>query len=248
MYNNETVEVDFLNKKIMVFGAHPDDSEIGMGGTIKKYTKQNYEVILVDLTLGEMSSNGNSELRREESDNASLLLGVKQRINLGFKDRNISDSIKNIETIAEVIRKYQPISVYYPSSIDPHPDHVKASNIIYEAIFHAKLIKFESLSLPWKVQNQFTYSINDNSSSDFYIDISAEFEDKIKALKCYKSQFGASENQNLTRLNTGFLEYIEASNKQMGYLSGVNYAEGFKKIGPLIIKNIGLWETINNGL
>ncbi len=78
-----------MGKRLLVFGAHPDDCEIGMGGTIHKMAKEGYEIIIIDLTRGEMSSNGNVFLRQKESEAARKIMGASIRINLGFEDRNI---------------------------------------------------------------------------------------------------------------------------------------------------------------
>jgi len=228
----------------MVFGAHPDDSEIGMGGTIKKYAESNYKIVMIDLTKGEMSSNGNIEQREIEAQNAQLILDVSSRINLDFEDRNIVKNIKNIEKVSDVIRKYKPTTVFYPSEVDSHPDHRAASILIEESIFHAKLSKFVSSFEAYQVPKQFKYAINESSSSDFYVDISDQFVDKMRALQCYESQFIIHEEGKSTRLNKGFIDYIEATNRQSGYRCGVKFAEGFQNAKVNVIRDISQWEAL----
>ncbi len=98
---------------LMVFGAHPDDIEIGISGTVAKYTSKNKNVILVDLTIGEMGTNGNTEIRKTESQNAAKILNVSERLNLYMEDRFIELSKKNISKIVEIIRKYRPDVIMY---------------------------------------------------------------------------------------------------------------------------------------
>ena len=232
-----------MSRNVLVFGAHPDDAEIGMGGTIIKLAKSGYDVVLLDLTRGEMSSNGDIHTRKSEADASGQILRISERYNFNLPDRNIECSLKTIECVSAVIRRYDPIMIFYPSSVDPHPDHVAASELIDKSIFHAKLRKFESDHAPVVIKKCYTYSINGDSSSDIYIDISDEYDDKNRALLCYESQFGNENPESKTRLNQGFLEYISARDRQNGYVSGVKYAECFQEKQKNAIKNIAMWEA-----
>ena len=234
-----------MKKKILIFGAHPDDCEIGMGGTIKKLSNNGSNITIIDLTQGEMSSNGNIFLRQKESEAASLILGIKERINLKLPDRNIENSKSNVERIANVIRKHKPDIVYLPSSIDTHPDHVSASLVIQESIFHAKLRKFVSEFDPVDVKNSYMYHINTTSDSDFFVDITNEMSDKVRSLNCYKSQFDNQANES-TRLTNGFLKQVESNNNVLGYKCGTQFAEGFITIKPILLRNISSMEAILN--
>lgn len=233
-----------MGKKILVFGAHPDDCEIGMGGTIHKMSNDGCEIVIVDLTQGEMSSNGDIFSRQRESENSRKILGVKLRVNLNLEDRNIVKNKRSVELVANVIRQTRPDFVFYPNSIDSHPDHVVASDLIQEAIFHSKLKRFASEYKPFHVKHSFKYHINDITSSDFFVDISDDFAKKIEALEAYESQFMARTESESTRLNAGFLEYIESVNKSSGYRCGVIYAEGFIKVEPITLKTFNAWEAM----
>lgn len=138
--------------------------------------------------------------------------------------------------ITNVIREYRPDLLFYPSSVDSHPDHVAASELINESIFHAKLKRFESIYPPFHVTNSYKYHINDITTSDFFVDISEEYEIKMKALEAYSSQFASKSLFEKTRLNNGFLSYLESVNRSSGFKCGVDYAEGFIKSGPIVIK------------
>lgn len=235
-----------MNKNILVFGAHPDDCEIGMGGTIRKLVNLGYKVIVVDLTQGEMSTNGNIFLRQRESENSGKILGIDKRHNLRMQDRNITRDIRSVEVIAKCIRMHNPGLVFYPSPNDPHPDHVAASKLIEEAIFHAKLSKFDCGYDPVQVKKSFMYHINEQINPDMYIDISDEFSEKMSALKSYKSQFDTDISREKTRLNEGFLNYITSLNFINGYKAGCNYAECFTAVKPITIHSSAALEAIIN--
>ncbi len=232
---------------ILVFAAHPDDCEIGMGGTIRKLANYNYKILVVDLTRGEMSSNGNVFRRQKESDIASKILGVNKRVNMDFSDRGITSSKSNIEKCSDLIRRYKPSVVFYPSSEDVHPDHVAASLLIRESIFHAKLSKFISGHEPHLVTNTFEYNINNDAGNDFYVDITETFEEKVKALSAYESQFISNSASIETRLTNSYIDYIEARDRVNGYSNGTKYAEGFKRNRRQLICSKEGWEGMLNG-
>lgn len=236
-----------MNKKILVFGVHPDDAEIGMGGTIRKYVESGFDVVIADLTEGEMSSNGTPEGRREEASKAGAVLGVTKRMNLKIPDRCVQVNHENLIKIADAIRLIKPSRIYFPYSDDPHPDHVNGSRLIQEGIFQAKLVKSVSDLPPFKASGALQYAINSRTSADILIDITNEFPVKMAALRAYHSQFGRKVGVQETRLNSGFLDYIEALNRELGYLSGVGYAEGFYRTEPIRVKNLKHWEASTHG-
>ncbi len=231
--------------KILVFAAHPDDCEIGMGGTIKKMSEKNHNIVVVDLTQGEMSSNGNIFKRQSEADNASKILGIQNRENLMLPDRNIVGHIENIKKIADVIRKHKPNIVFYPNYEDNHPDHKACSRLVKEGIFHSKLKKYQSEYDAFTVKKSYRYQINGSAQFDYYIDVSDTYEYKIKALKAYSSQFDLQDQNSKTRLNSGFITYLESRNRVCGFECGVEYAEGFITDSPLIFDTIDKWEAVS---
>lgn len=230
--------------KVLIFAAHPDDCEIGMGGSIKKMTASNYDVTVIDLTQGEMSSNGNILQRQKEARLASQMLGIKNRKNLLLADRNIEGHLENIKKIANEIRLYRPDIIFYPNHEDKHPDHRACSALIKESIFHAKLQKFTSIYDAFSVKKSFRYQINGRADFDYFIDITDTYEDKFLALKAYESQFNRMGNESNTRLNSGFLSYLESINRMYGFECGVEYAEGFITDTPLVFDTVENLEAI----
>ncbi len=221
---------------ILIFGAHPDDAEIGMGATIYKHTKAGQRVGICDLTHAEMSSNGTVESRRLEADQASAILGLAVRSNLGLPDRGLFMNAETIQLITSEIRKYRPRIVFAPYWLDRHPDHIMCSKLVDEAVFNAKLRNYKLDEAPVKVDKMYYYYINDHYEPQLIVDVSEEYTVKMKALIAYKTQFeavNASADYVPTPINQGFLERIESQGKLLGQRVGCTYAEGFASKSPV---------------
>jgi bacillithiol biosynthesis deacetylase BshB1 len=131
-----------MNLDALVFAAHPDDAELGMGGTIAKFTKSNLKVGLVDFTLGEMSTRGNSDIRKQEADKAAKILKTSIRENLMIPDGDIQLTNEYVKKIVPLIRRHRPKVIFAPYFNDRHPDHISASNLIKKAFFVSGLKKY----------------------------------------------------------------------------------------------------------
>ena len=216
---------------ILAFGVHPDDIEIGIGGLISSEVMKGARVVMVDLTLGEMSSNGTPEVRRAESLQAALVMGVQERINLEMRDRGITIDSDHIRKITTIIRSYKPARVFYPYKLDRHPDHGLGASLIHEALWSSGLIKYECGGLkPHRPECAYMYFINDVAEVTVTYDISDAFEKKMNALRCHATQFERRGSENATYLNEGFLEVIRARDRYYGFLAGTVYAECLKSI------------------
>src|SRR5580765_777811 len=137
---------------LLVFGPHPDDLEIGLGGTIARYAALNLRVGLCDLTTGELGSNGTPEERVAEGDAARAALGAVWRENLRWPDRRIGKDPAHIEQAVAVIRRHRPRAIAAPYWIDRHPDHGAASSVVTEAAFNAGLGRYQADGDPWKTE------------------------------------------------------------------------------------------------
>ena len=124
---------------VMAFGAHPDDVEISCGGTVIKLCDAGRKVVVVDMVRGELGTRGSAEIRQQEADVSSQILGIHARENLQLEDGDIHISAEAKRKVAEVVRKWRPEAVFLPYWNDRHPDHYNASNLIYEGIFLAGL-------------------------------------------------------------------------------------------------------------
>jgi bacillithiol biosynthesis deacetylase BshB1 len=219
---------------ILVFAAHPDDAELSMGGTIASFTARRKKVGIVDLTMGEMSTRGNTKIRAEETAIATKILKLQVRENLGLKDGGINLTSAAIKKVVAEIRKYKPEIVFAPYCNDRHPDHIDLSNLVKRAVFSAGLKKFKTAALgktqfPYRPKKIFYYMQTYLFNPSFIVDISDYFNIKMKAVKAFESQFHNSKlKEEETFINTPeFLEYIESRAKFYGFQIGKKYGEPF---------------------
>ncbi|OZI11758.1 bacillithiol biosynthesis deacetylase BshB1 [Bacillaceae bacterium SAS-127] len=224
---------------ILAFGAHADDIEIGMAGTIAKYAAQGKKIVFCELTEADLSSNGTVETRHQEAKEAAEILGVNTRVNLGLPDRGLFVTDEAIREIAEVIRRFRPKVIFAPYEKDRHPDHGQCSRLVQEAVFSAGIRKYTTANdLPaHKVNHVYFYMINGFHTPDFCVDMSNYIEAKKRSLLAYRSQFQLGEGAVETPLTNGYIEAVEARERMMGKEVGVPYAEGFKVLKPLLLEN-----------
>jgi len=221
---------------LLVFGPHPDDIEIGIGGTVAKHAAMGLRVGLCDLTAGEMGSNGTVEERLAEAENARRVLGAAWRVNLRWPDRAIGSTPEQALAATELVRRVRPAAVAIPYWSDRHPDHVVASKVITDAVFNAGLRRFQAAGEPWKPELTSYYFINESAEPSFVIDVTAQYEIKRRALACHKSQFmPPSADAVHTRLTSPrFMTLIESRDAQFGVRAGVDFAEGFIVREPVL--------------
>ena len=239
-----TMKSEHIN--ILAVGAHPDDVEIGMGGTLAKYGNKGFTTAIVNLTKAELSSNGSVEERQREAENAAEVLKVSKRIQLSFPDRQLQQNKEDaIKALVEIIREYQPEIIFAPYYKDRHPDHGHCGEIVKEAVFSAGIRKFlpDSQYKAYRPSSLCYFQINGMIDPQFLIDISEYMDDKLEALACFKSQFQIGESHIKTPLNDGFLQRLEGRESILGFEAGVKYAEGFVSDKPVIIHDL-LGETI----
>ncbi|OSX55390.1 bacillithiol biosynthesis deacetylase BshB1 [Anoxybacillus ayderensis] len=219
---------------MLAFGAHPDDVEIGMGGTIAKYAQQGYDIGICDLTLAELSSNGTIHTRQQEAKRAADILGVRTRIQLQLPDRGLTIQKEHIDPIVTVIRTYRPRIVFAPYWEDRHPDHGQCAKLVEEAVFSAAIRRYGELP-PHRVQAVYFYMINGFHRPHFVVDISDTIDKKLASLRAYESQFERMSGSVDTPLTNGYIETVESRERLFGKEVGVSFAEGFISKKPLIL-------------
>jgi bacillithiol biosynthesis deacetylase BshB1 len=220
---------------LLVFGPHPDDLEIGLGGTIALHAANGMRVGLCDLTSGEMGSNGDPEQRRAEADAARKVLGAAWRENLRWPDRRIGKDPQHLDDAVAFIRRHRPRAVAVPYWDDRHPDHAVSSELLTEAVFNAGLRRYVADGDAWKSEWICYYFINDAAEPSFLIDVSAHYDTKRAALDCHSSQFTRQADTAATRLNTPiFRQLIESRDAQFGARAGVAWAEGVVVREPIV--------------
>jgi bacillithiol biosynthesis deacetylase BshB1 len=229
---------------ILAIGAHPDDVELGCGGTLAKLIEEGKSVAVVDLTQGELGTRGTNITRAAEAAEASKILGISARENLKFPDGFILNTQEYQLEIVKKIRKYQPEIVFANAIEDRHPDHAKAAKLVSDACFLAGLVKIETESegekqTQWRPKHVFHYIQWKNIEPDFVVDISAFMEKKIEACLAYKTQFyDPKSTEPVTPIATkDFLESLTYRAQDLGRLSGVDFAEGFTTEKLLAFKN-----------
>ena len=230
---------------ILAFGAHPDDVELGCGGTIAKEISKGKKVGIIDLTRGELGTRGSAEIRDSESTNASNILGVSIRENLNFKDVFfLNDQIHQLKVI-EYIRKYKPEIVLCNAQDDRHIDHPKGASLVSDSCFLSGLVKVktksgDSYQSSWRPKSVYHYIQWKNSSPDFLVDISGFVNLKLESIKAYKSQFFDPNNNEPETLisKKNFLNDVINRSSDLGRLIGVNNAEGFTTNRVIGINNL----------
>jgi bacillithiol biosynthesis deacetylase BshB1 len=222
---------------LLVFGPHPDDLEIGLGGTIAAHAARGLRVGLCDLTAGEMGTNGSVEQRLAEAERAREVLGATWRLNLRWPDRQIGKDAGHVDQAVDFIRQHQPRTVAVPYWSDRHPDHAAASHVLTEAVFNAGLRRFRpGGAAAWKIEWLCYYFINDDVEPTFVIDVSEHYARKREALDCHASQFQRNEATDAeTRLNTPlFRQLIESRDARFGARAGVRWGEGVIVREPIL--------------
>ncbi|MEO9046487.1 MAG: bacillithiol biosynthesis deacetylase BshB1 [Gemmatimonadaceae bacterium] len=176
---------------ILAIAAHRDDVELTCGGTLIKSARKGRATAIIDLTAGETGTRGSAELRGRESDEASKILGVIERVNLGLPDAGLTNTPETRALLALEIRRLRPRVVIAPPLEGRHPDHIVAAQLIRDACFVAGLAKIVPgvpAFRPSKILHALAFR-EDYVKPTFVVDISDVFEEKLRAIQCYGSQF-----------------------------------------------------------
>jgi len=219
---------------ILAIAAHPDDIELGCAGTLIKHALRGQEVGILDLTEGELGTRGTPGLRRQEAQNAAKVMGIKVRENARIADGFFRNDEAHQRKLITYIRHYQPEIVIANALSDRHPDHGRGGRLIADACFLSGLRKVVTEwegkpQEPWRPKRVYHMQQDRVYEPTFIVDISAAFEKKMEAIRCYKSQFhDPSSNEPITYIATeGFLNNILYRDALMGRRIGVAYGESF---------------------
>lgn len=223
--------------KVLAIGAHPDDIEIGMAGMTAAWSNEGIEVVYVDLTKAELSSNGDVTTRQQEARAADARLGVR-RLNLGFPDRGITGDATQLAAVTRLIREERPTHLFYPYEADRHPDHAACAHLVTEALFNAGIRKYLPDIAAYRPESVYQYLINAHVEPDVCVDVTATIQQKEAALACYESQFMPQDGVE-TPLTNQYIERVLARERHFGSLIGVTFAEGLKTPKPYIVRKAG---------
>jgi len=219
---------------LLAFGAHPDDVELSAAGTLLVQKSLGNSIGIIDLTAGELGTRGTAETRAQEAATAAGILGLSIRENLGFADGFFSNDQEHQLAIIRVIRKFRPRIVLANALSDRHPDHGRAAELVARSCFLAGLRRIETwmendVQEPWRPEQVFHYIQDRHAKPDFVVDITPFWEDKMRAIRAFTSQFytpGANEPETPIS-GKDFIGFLEARAREMGRISGVPFAEGF---------------------
>lgn len=242
------IDTDLMKLDILVLAAHPDDAELGCGGTIAKHIALGHKVGVVDFTRGELGTRGTVESRDEEAERSAKILGLSARENLNFRDGFFkNDEIHQLEVI-RIIRKYQPEIVLANAVHDRHPDHGKGAALAFESCFMAGLVKIETLDegkpqAAWRPRALYNYIQSQFIQPDLVVDVSDHWQVKMDSIHAYKSQFhDPNSKEPETYISSeGFMKMVEARGLELGHSIGAKYGEGFtvnKTIGVNTLMDI----------
>ncbi|UCC94550.1 MAG: PIG-L family deacetylase [Candidatus Omnitrophota bacterium] len=211
-----------MKKRFLFVSPHPDDVELGVGGTVIKLKQAGHKVFIVDCTWGEPTPFGTKEKRKRETQRATKILGVDKRANLELENRYLFDTKTARLRLAEQIRMLRPDIIFCPYPLDAHPDHLATTQITEAARFYAKYTKANLKGKPHYAFYLFYFfctHLRIVPRVSFIVDISQQFKEKMRAIKCYRSQFIDYPK------NKFIFDYIETQSAYFGKLIHTRHAE-----------------------
>ncbi len=216
----------------LVVSPHPDDAELGVGGTIVRLRKQGWKVGVLDLTSGEPTPLGSLERRKAETAAANAALGDPWRENLGLPNRSLQSDLASRRALAAVFRRVRPRLIFAPYWEDAHPDHTAATRLVEEARFWSKLSKSDIPGEPFhpaRILYYFSVHLRIAERPSLVLDVSDELDAKVAALNCYRSQL--VDNQPAGR--PGVIQSVCDRTRYWGHMVGVLHAEPFASREPV---------------
>ena len=220
---------------ILVLASHPDDAELGAGGTIARHVAMGRKVGVVDFTKGELGTRGTPETRASEASEGAKILGLSVRENLALADGFFLNDEAHQRKVIAAIRKYRPEIVLANAIHDRHSDHGKGAELAYDSCFLSGLAKIETkdeqgnAQKAWRPKAVYHYIQSQLIEPDFIVDVTPYWETKINAIKAFKTQFfDPSSKEPTTYISTPeFLNMVEARAIEFGHAIGATYGEGF---------------------
>lgn len=237
---------------ILAITAHPDDVELCCAGTLLSQIALGKKVGIVDLTRGELGTRGTPEGRLQEAQHAAKILNVQVRDNVGLADGFFGNNEAHQKAIIPFIRKYQPDIVITNAIDDRHPDHGRGGKLVSDSCFYSGLRMVKTFDEQgneqeaWRPKQVF-HTVQDRYiSPDFIVDITAFHDQKLEAIRAFKSQFHipayTGEDEPQSYISTPeFLEFVIARAKEMGHAIGVTFGEGFTTARKLGVRDLSVF-------
>lgn len=239
---------------ILAIGSHPDDVELGCSGLLISEINNGKKAGIIDLTQGELGTRGTIETRYQEAADAAKIMGISVRENLKMRDGFFRNDEEHQKQLIKIIRKYRPEVVIGNILEDRHPDHGRAGWLTYDACFFSGLRQIKTIGddgeeqEKWRPKMLLHYIQDRFYEPDVIVDISAVWEQRMEAVKAYRTQFlpeGSNDPQTYIS-SPDFMEALSARARLLGKRIGVKYAEGFlskKSIGIRSLDALVLEET-----
>jgi bacillithiol biosynthesis deacetylase BshB1 len=221
----------------LIVAPHPDDAELGVGGTIVLLLSQGSKVGVLDLTSGEPTPHGSLEIRRKETEAATAVLGLTWRGNLGLPNRSLEHTLEARAKLASAFRLLRPRMLFSPYWEDAHPDHLAASALVDAARFWSKLTKTDMPGqphFPQRIINYFTVHLRIHPPTSAVIDITSTVEKKLQSIACYHSQF----IQGRPTTPPTALDDIRDRARYWGWSIGTGYGEPFVCREPIGLRSL----------
>ncbi len=224
---------------VLAFGAHPDDVELGVGGTILGMIARGRSVVIVDCTRGELGTRGTPEIREREAREAARLLGVETRVNLELPDGGVLLNDDSRRRVVEVIRRFKPTIVLAPRTDDLHPDHAHAARIIHDAAFLSGIRKWNASGAAHRPRAVLEYASHTQFPPSFVVDITPHFARKKEACLAYRSQFfDPASTEPATYISSSrFWDWWEGRARHYGNMVGAGFGEPFHVATPLRVED-----------
>lgn len=219
---------------LLVLAAHPDDAELGCGGTVAKHVAMGWKVAVVDFTRGELGTRGSVPERDREAAAAAKILGLTERINLDLRDGFFQNTEADQRKVIEAIRYFQPDIVLANAITDRHPYHGKGAQLAFDSCFLAGLEKIRTHwhgyeQKAWRPKAVYHFMQSQPIKPDFIVDVSDHWDTKMKAIRAFSTQFfQPNSREPVTFISTPeFLKMLESRAVDFGHAIGVRYGEGF---------------------
>lgn len=222
---------------VLAVGAHPDDVELGIGGTLHKLVQNGYTTGILDLTRGEMSTRGSLDERAAESERAAQILGVVRRECAGLPDGALANTHEQQQRVIPFIRSFRPKLLIIPMDLDRHPDHRAAHGLVRDAAYFSGLTRIETEQDPYRPPTTYYYHpyYDGLEPPQVVVDISDHFEAKLEALRAHASQFHNPDysGEETHIASEEFWDSIRTRAAYWGHLIGVKYGEPLYSDGPV---------------
>jgi N-acetylglucosamine malate deacetylase 1 len=217
---------------LLAIGAHPDDVELSCGGWLAAAAERGQRVGVVDLTRGELATNGTPEVRAREAAAAAEVLGLSVRDGLALPDGGLrADDAEQLAAVVGAIRRHRPALVVAPLPEDRHPDHVATGLLVQRAAFFSGLRNYRpDLGGAWRPGRLLTYPQRQETQPDLVVDVSAVYARKLAAVQCHASQLAGAATPLTQPLG---LEAFTVRDRYWGATIGVRYGEPYRLGAPV---------------